>query len=158
MFIRDWWSTRTPGTGRLILLLCVFVPLAAVLLRPFIEGLGPSRRPHPVAAEFRPVSVDGEPPSRIGCRSRRPGGRMVLGTNGEWWLRIIDCRLRYGMMTSGGSYRWSGDTLTPHRKAARPGEFPLHVLVLRGDTLDFTERYGRKTSVSRYVRAQTPAP
>ncbi|HEX6369004.1 MAG TPA: hypothetical protein VF006_08725 [Longimicrobium sp.] len=158
MRIRERWSTRTPGTGRLILLLCVFVPLTAVLLRPFIEGLKPSRPPHPVAAEFRLVSVDGKPPSKIACRSRRPGGRLILGTNGEWWLRVVDCRLRYGMMTNGGTYRWSGDTLTLHRKAARRGEFPLHILVLRGDTLDFSGRSGRKKSISRYVRVHTPRP
>lgn len=157
MFIRDRWSTRTPGTGRLILLLCVFVPLTAVLLRPFIEGLKPSRPPYPVAAEFRLVSVDGKPPSRIACRSRRPGGRMVLGTNSEWWMQVVDCRLRYGIMTDGGTYRRSGDTLVIHRHGARPGEFPSRFLVLRGDTIDVRGTRGRK-SVSRYVRVRTPAP
>lgn len=159
MSIRDRWSTRTPGTGRLILLLCVFVPLTVFLLRPFIDGLRPSPPPSPVAAEFRLVSIDGKPPSRIACRSRRPGGRMVLGANGEWWLQIIDCRFRYGMMTqSGDAYRRSGNTLTlvwnhPHR-----GEVVRHVMVQRGDSLDLAGTFGRKKSVSRFVRVRTPAP
>lgn len=158
MFIRDGWSTRTPGTGRLILLLCVFVPLSIFLVRAAFVGGDRGGEPYPVAAEFRLVSVDGKPPSPIGCNSHRPGGRIVLGTDGRWWKRVVDCRDRYGVAVGSGVYRWSGDTLILARHHPHRGEIVWHALVLRGDTLEITKRYKGKKSISRFVRVRPPLP
>jgi hypothetical protein len=157
MFIRDWWSTRTPGTGRLILLVAVFGPLSIFLV--WTAFIAPDESlPHPVAVEFRLVSVDGKPPGRIGCYGQKPGGTMLLGKDGRWWMRQMNCKVQYGVEIEAGTYRWSGDTLVIHRPGARPGEFPSRFLVLRGDTIDVVRGAQGRKSVSRYVRVRTPAP
>lgn len=153
------WSNRTPGTVRLTLLLCGFGCLFVYLVwAVFVADDQSGGEPYPVAAEFRLVSVDGKPPSPIGCNSRRPGGRIVLGTDGRWWMRVVNCRMRYGMATGSGVYRWSGDTLILAHHHPHRGEIVQHVLVARGDTLDITGTYGRKKSVSRYVRVHPARP
>ncbi|WP_420127160.1 hypothetical protein [Longimicrobium sp.] len=152
------WSDRTPGTGRLILVVCVFGSLFVYLVWAAFIGGDRGGVPHPVAAEFRLVLVDGKPPGSIACNSRRPGGRIVLGTDGRWWMRVVSCRLRYGMATGYGVYRWSGDTLILARHHPHRGEIVQHVLVRRGDTLDITGRYRGKKSVSRYVRVPPARP
>lgn len=150
------WSSRTPGTFRLILLLCVFGPLSIYLV--WAAFIAPDDSlPHPVAAEFRLAAVDGKPPGRIGCYGHRPGGRMLLGQDGRWWMRQVNCKVQYGLEVEVGTYRWSGDTLVIHRPGARPGEFPRRFLLLRGDTIDVVRGTREGKSVSRYVRVR-PRP
>lgn len=158
MFIRERWSNRTPGTGRLILLVGVFGSLFVYLV--WAAFVAPDESlPHPVAAEFRLVSVDGKPlPAWRRCFGRKVGGRMLLGEDGRWWMEEVDCKVRYGLRMDAGNYRWSGDTLVIHRPGARPGEFPRRFLVLRGDTIDVIRRREGKKSVSRFVRVRTPGP
>jgi hypothetical protein len=157
MFIRERWASRTPGTVRLILLVSVFGSLFIYLA--WAVFVAPDRSlPHPVAAEFRLVPVGGKPPGRVGCYGHRPGGRMLPGKDGRWWMRQVNCKVRYGVTMEAGTWRWSGDTLVIHRPGARPGEFPRRFLVLRGDTIDVVRRTREGKSVSRYVRVRIPAP
>lgn len=159
MSIRSWWAGREPGTGRLILLLCVFVPLGAYLLWAVSIASGDNPPSHPAAAEFRLVSIDGRPVRRMaGCRNHPPGGRMLLGKDGRWWMREMDCRTMRWPQARSGTYRWYGDTLRIHREGARWGEFPTHVLVQRGDTIDVPREHAGRKYVSRYVRVRTTAP
>jgi hypothetical protein len=97
------WSTRTPGTGRLILLVCVFGSLLGYLVWAAFAGSDRgAAEPYPVAAEFRLVSVDGKPLSPIACNSRRPGGRIVLGTDGRWWTAGCDTGWRRAPASTAG--------------------------------------------------------
>jgi hypothetical protein len=154
MFIRERWSNRTPGTGRLILLVSVFGSLFIYLV--WAAFIAPDTGlPHPVAAEFRLVSVDGKPlPSRR-CFRRHVGGRILLGQDGRWQMDVVDCRARYGIWTRAGTYRWSGDTLAVYDHRVSPGEPPLHVLATRSDTLEIPAVYARKKAVLRWVRVRT---
>lgn len=157
MHIRSWWANRVPGTGRMIALLCVFGPLSIYLAWATFVAPDDSL-PHPVVAEYRLVLMDGKPLSPVTCYSRRPGGRMVLGADGRWWMQVTDCRARYGVVIGSGIYRWSGDTLALYRRDyARSGGVPRHVVVPRGDTLDIPSRHSQSPPLYRFVRVHTPA-
>ena len=82
---------------------------------------------------------------------------MLLGRNGRWWMREMDCRRMRWPEVRSGTWRWSGDTLVIHRRAARPGELPAHAFVLRGDTIDVPREHRGKKYVSRYVRVRPPS-
>ncbi|HEX5870881.1 MAG TPA: hypothetical protein VFY65_10715 [Longimicrobium sp.] len=159
MSIRQRWSTRTPGTGRLIALLCVFVPLSLLLVwAACFGGADQGEEPTSVAAEFRMVSIRGKPLSPIGCRGHRTGGRILLGTDGRWWKREMDCRTMRSPGVQTGTYRWSGDSLIVRHPAGRAGEFLSTIYVLRGDTIDIPRRHRRTRYFVRYVRVRTPPP
>jgi hypothetical protein len=146
---------RAAGTGRMIVLLCILVPLALVLLRLVVAGPRAGREPHPLVAEFRLESVDGTPVRRLKrCRAGRPMGRITLGGNGRWRIRLVHCPARWPRAGT-GTYRWLADTLVlrPKRTDRR-----LYTGVLRGDTLDVRDSTHPHSSLFRYLRVHEPAP